>query len=364
MKLRPHLQGTNAAALLRGGTIKASAPCRVDSGGTFDIRALSLPLEKLSPVTLNIAVDLRTTVVLSGFQEGFIKISSGGIEQEEVWPLEKAPLNSPLGTIAAAVSHFGFHGLEVRIEAEAPVQAALGGSSTALVALLKALSALREISGGTSMPPGAILHLAFQLEDSIAGGYCGAQDHAAAVYGGVNLWLWRFSEQGRLAQRIRLLDTRGENALSERLLIANSGIKHISGQINRGWVRNFLSGTNRHLWLEANEAVGRLARALKAGRWKEAVNALRDEMSIRRRLTPDALLPVTNRLIAEAEAHDCGARFAGAGAGGCVWAIGGKRAVSRLREAWGAILSGLGGAGILDCKVASQGARLEAHINS
>jgi D-glycero-alpha-D-manno-heptose-7-phosphate kinase len=364
MKIESRIQGTNAAALLRGGIIKASAPCRVDSGGTFDIRALALPLEGLSPVTLNIAVSLRTTVVLSGFQEGLIKISSGGIGHEEILPFEEAPFNSPLGTMSAAVSHFGYHGLAVRIEAEAPVQSALGGSSTALVALLKALSALREASGGRRMPPGAILHLAFQLEDSLAGGFCGAQDQAAAVYGGVNLWFWRFSEPGRLAKRIRLLDSKGENALSERLLIANSGIKHISGEINRGWARDFLSGGNRNLWLKANDAVTRLADALRAGRWKEAVNAVREEMAIRSRLTPDALVPVTTRLIQEAEANNCGARFAGAGSGGCVWAIGEKRDVSRLREAWGAILSGVDGAGILDCRVASRGAVVEAHISS
>ena len=43
---------------------------------------------------------------------------------------------------------------------------------------------------------------------------------------------------------------------------------------------------------------------------------LKEEMSIRREITPDALIPITGKLIDQAEKTGCGARFAGAGAGG------------------------------------------------
>ncbi|MCU0540165.1 MAG: galactokinase, partial [Desulfobacterales bacterium] len=50
---------------LSRGPVSASAPCRVDMGGTLDIRTFSYPLQHRGPCTLNIALDLRTTVSLA-----------------------------------------------------------------------------------------------------------------------------------------------------------------------------------------------------------------------------------------------------------------------------------------------------------
>ena len=76
-----------------------------------------------------------------------------------------------------------------------------------------------------------------------------------------------------------------------------------------------------------------------------------EEMKIRRRITPDALIPVTDRLIQTAEKTGCGARFAGAGAGGSVWAIGEADQINKLRKKWSEMLESVKGASILDCGV-------------
>ena len=60
--------------------IHTSVPCRVDFGGTLDIRTLFLPLQHLAPSTFNMALDLRTSVRLSPWQKGCIKVSSRGFE--------------------------------------------------------------------------------------------------------------------------------------------------------------------------------------------------------------------------------------------------------------------------------------------
>jgi D-glycero-alpha-D-manno-heptose-7-phosphate kinase len=39
----------------------------VDSGGTWDIRSMALPMQAIDPVTLNIALSLRTRVQLVPF---------------------------------------------------------------------------------------------------------------------------------------------------------------------------------------------------------------------------------------------------------------------------------------------------------
>ena len=137
-RYRPIIQSIKE--LLEKQPIEASAPCRIDSGGTWDIRALALPFEKIKPVTVNIALNLRTHVTLAPFEDGKVKLLSKGFSHGEMYPFENLPFNSHFGLFFAAVSHFGFHGLQVQIKSDSPVKSALGGSSTALIALLKALS--------------------------------------------------------------------------------------------------------------------------------------------------------------------------------------------------------------------------------
>ncbi|HEX9911330.1 MAG TPA: hypothetical protein VGA86_10620, partial [Desulfatiglandales bacterium] len=184
-----------ARKILKNCTIEASAPCRIDSGGTWDIRTMALPMDAIKPVTLNIALSLRTRVVLLPFEDGMVKVSSEGFPETGPHDFRTLPFDSPFGLFFSATSYFGFHGLEVRIASDSPSKAALGGSSTALVALIKSLSKLAALSGRSPLPRKNILHLAYQMEDAVSSGKCGIQDQAAAVFGGVNLWQWHFGDR-------------------------------------------------------------------------------------------------------------------------------------------------------------------------
>ena len=95
------------------------------------------------------------------------------------------------------------------------------------------------------------------------------------------------------------------------------------------------------------------------GRWKEAARALRDEVAIRREITPEAFTPVISRLIMESEEMGCGARFAGAGGGGSVWALGETDAIERLRGVWEDSLKPTRNGRILDCAIDPDGVRAE-----
>lgn len=350
------IKAVSATKTLTSAPIEASAPCRIDSGGTWDIKALSLPFEGVRPVTVNIALNLRTRVRMMPFKKDRIKISSRGFESHETSCLfSELPLEPPFGIFFGAVARFGFAGLEIQIESDSPVRSALGGSSTALTALLKALSLLGERLGRRHLPPREILALGYQIEDGISGGFCGMQDQAAAVYGGVNLWQWRYGGTCSPYVRKSLLDAGGCRELSRHLMVANSGQYHDSAGINRAWVRGFLSGKTRAGWIEANKAVHQLAESLKSCDWKRAGKALKKEMAIRREITPDAITPATESLIEAAESRGCGARFTGAGGGGAVWAIGGMERIQALRPRWEEILAGLKGGRILDCSVDSKG---------
>lgn len=335
--------------------VEASAPCRIDSGGTWDIRALALPLQQIGPISLNVAINLRTTVALSPYQDGKVSISSEGFTRDEAFLIDNLPFNSPFGPFFGAISWFGFHGLKIRITSQSPVRSALGGSSTALVALVKALSILSHRLGGRLMQARDILHLAYHLEDAMAGGYCGMQDHAAAVYGGVNQWNWYYGDPKAPFKRTRLLDRKGQQEFSRRLLVAYSGKQHVSSHINRKWIKDFLSGHTRKEWIKVNEVVQCLAQSIKARDWGRTVSLLREEMALRREFTPESLIPITDKLVAQAEAEACGARFAGAGKGGTMWAFGELEAIERLKQKWESTLLPMKGARILDCAVDPQG---------
>ncbi len=82
--------------ILESGPVAASAPCRVDLGGTLDIRTFSYPLRHLQPCTLNIAIDLRTTVRMAPHTRGRIKVSSRGFRAAE-FEAGRAPYRHPLG---------------------------------------------------------------------------------------------------------------------------------------------------------------------------------------------------------------------------------------------------------------------------
>ncbi len=343
--------------ILERNPVRASAPCRVDSGGTWDIKAMALPMAPAEPVTVNMALTLRTTVDLSPWDDGWIRISSAGF-RSRTFKADRLSFTPPFGLFLAAASCFGYHGMEIRIRSRSPVKSALGGSSTALVALVRALCGVRAMLDGKKFARPDILHLSYHLEDAVAGGNCGLQDQAAAVYGGVHQWLWHYGHRTRFYKRIPLLDRAGRKELSERFLLAYTGKSHVSVRTNRKWVREFLSGQGRKEWLQSNRIVHRLGDAILKRDWESAAARLREETDLRRRLTPEAFIPLTERLVDLAEKTGCGARFAGAGAGGCVWALGKRRAVFRLRKAWEETLAPVKNARIIPCAIDAKGVQL------
>lgn len=337
--------------------ITASAPCRIDSGGTWDIKSLALPLENLKPLTLNIALNLRTSVTLLPYKTGWVKISSDNFNTYESSELPAAPFNSQFGIFFAIVSFFNFHGVEVVIKSTSPVKAGLGGSSTAVVAAIKALSIAGKDLGRKTINEDDILYISYHMEDAINGGMCGSQDQGAAVFGGINKWTWNYSNKEIPFYRESLLNEDKQRELSKHILVAYSGKTHISHKTNRVWVGEFLAGQTRAGWIEVNKIVNRLANNLKFGEWKEASKDLIKEVAIRREITPEAFTPVIDNLIKESEEIGCGARFAGAGGGGSLWALGEIEDINTLRRSWAKILQETRDGKILECSIDPSGVK-------
>ena len=341
--------------LLESETIEASAPCRIDMGGTLDIPTFYYPLGHLSPCTFNIALKLRTRVRLLPYSRGRIKISSRGFKDAQ-FPADAVPFDHPMGLMFATAAFFNAEGIHIDIESQSPPRSALGGSSAAAVALVAAFLKLKEHpdSGSRSNRRGVAL-LAYQLEQATAGVACGFQDQLAAAYGGVNAWFWQTDPDRSVFRRKIVVGKKFHKELEGHLLLAYCGKPHESKNINGRWVKQFLRGINRDLWAQVIACTRQFVEAMAGLNFKQAAAHMNRETGIRRTMTPEVLDKVGEQLTGIALQNDCGVRFTGAGGGGCLWALGETENIDRLRPLWQESLSSHKEACLLDVGIDSKG---------
>ncbi|OQY04721.1 MAG: galactokinase [Desulfobacteraceae bacterium 4572_123] len=336
--------------ILEQQPVEASAPCRIDMAGTLDLATFFYPLQYLGPCTSNIAIDSRTRVRLFPYRRGWIKVSSRGFESAEFLS-GQAPFAHRLGLMFAIAAFFRAEGIHIMIDSASPPRSALGGSSSAGVALIAAFLKLIEPEEDCAIPRRRIALLAHALEQSVAAVPCGMQDQLAAAYGGVHVWHWQVKEQEACFSRKPLVEKKDYNYLEDRLLLAYCGVPHESCDINGRWVRQFLAGRHRDEWFEICKCARKFATALADKNLASACMAMNREVEIRRGLTPDVLDSVGEKLVRTAVDGGCGARFTGAGGGGCIWALGNAGDIEKLREKWKEVLACREGAGLLNAVI-------------
>lgn len=343
--------------------IEASAPCRIDMGGTLDISTFYLPLTHFEPCTFNIAINLRTRVRLLPFRKGIIRVSSKGFESAE-YPLDKAPFEHPLGLMFAVAAYFRADGIHIHIDSSSPPCGALGGSSAAATALVAAFVKGLEQMGKKPISREKIAVLAQALESSVAGVPCGLQDQLAAAFGGVNAWFWKGGIDAPMFEQKIIVGANKLKDLENHLLLAYCGMPHESRDINGRWVRQFLSGQYRQNWAEIIHLTKKFVEALSAGNYKEASLLMNRETKIRKKMTPDVLDEIGEMLVISAAENKCGARFTGAGGGGCVWALGEAADISTLKEIWKEVLLKRKDARILDARIDPDGLNVSMLSNA
>lgn len=337
--------------------IEASAPCRVDVGGTLDISTFFYPLQQTAPCTVNMALNLRTRVRLLPNRNRKVRVSSKGFKSAE-YSIADAPFQHPLGLVFAVAAFFRAEGVHILIDSASPPKSALGGSSVAAVALVAAfVGALGQIQTLTLALRKKIALLAHAIEVSVAGVPCGLQDQLAAAFGGVHAWYWQAGLQGVGFRRRSLINRKDFEKMGRHLLLAYCGVPHESRNVNARWVGQFLNGTRRSQWQEIVSCTHRFADALAAADYRTAAAAMNRETAIRRKMTPDVLDAVGRRLVDAAGRFSCGARFAGAGGGGCIWALGHPDDIGRLKEAWETILAERKDACLLASQIDAEGLR-------
>ena len=331
--------------------IQSSVPCRVDLGGTLDISTFYLSLNHLSPSCFNIALDLRTRVWLTPWQKGEVKVSSTGFDTA-VFKKDEAPFNHPMGLMFACAAYFNAHGVHIHIDSASPPRSALGGSSSAAVAIVAAFDHALE----KQMDPEQIAWLAHYIEAGVAGVPCGMQDQLAAAFGGVNQWIWKMGRQSPVFERKPVFDSDADTAaFNSNILIAYCGIVHTSKDINKQWVDSFISGKTRSVFEKIVQLTKEFSTAVFNRDFRQAAGLMNQETRLRLEMTPDVLDKVGKKWFEKAVACSCGARFTGAGGGGCLWAIGQAADIEILKPIWQKILGSVDTAKILDTKIDTQG---------
>jgi D-glycero-alpha-D-manno-heptose-7-phosphate kinase len=143
--------------------------------------------------------------------------------------------------------------------------------------------------------------------------------------------------------------------LNSNILVAYCGIPHVSRDINSQWVKTFVNGRTRNAFATIAGLTNAFSEALAAGDFQQTADIMIEETRIRLEMTPDVLDNTGKKLFDAAKAHGCGARFTGAGGGGCLWAIGPRDQIKALIPGWQQILDSIETAMILDTKIENKG---------
>lgn len=309
-------------------SVTVSCPHRLSVGGTWDLPALALPYAKMSPMTINMAINLRTIVTIENGNK--IVICDNGIDNI----YHHYDFTGKCGLIHAILAHFDLKDVKVSLEFEAPKKSGLGGSGVLCVALI---SAINEYLGYNLMP-GEIIRLAHNIEDGMNFSLTGFQDQCAAVYGGINKFMWKFGS-GLCWHSIKFDSIRSDYVidipkLNNRLILAYLGHSHNSNEINQLQIESFLSGDKK--WFEILKLTKKFAITLQYYDWQKCIRLLNYETEIRNALVPERMTEKCYQM--QKQAHDLGCSFttAGAGGGGCVWSLcPDMQSRDKLKGAWG-----------------------------
>jgi D-glycero-alpha-D-manno-heptose-7-phosphate kinase len=282
------------------------------AGGGTDLPPF---LEGVGGRIVGLAVDIRVRATVEPFDPGWVRLelpvvglafSRRATDARNREPsarlLEEALLGTGIGD-----------GVRLRVDTDLTPGAGLGGSASAAVAILAALSA--SLDGGDDEPSrDSLVERAVRVERDGLGLACGFQDQTLAAWGG--LLDLRFDARG-LSQRTALAaDPALLAGLQAGLLLLDTGVRRVSGEVI-GRAR-YAAPSSAELVAAAGEVVdgiaaGSLPRVLAAMRRSAAAKASRD---------PEANAAALH-LAARVEALGAEVvRLCGAGGGGhvLVWA--------------------------------------------
>ena len=296
--------------------IEIQSPTRVDlAGGTLDMWPLYSFLG--SALTINVAIDIWTKAKIETRDDKKVIIQSFDLKKE--WEFSRLSdlflaQDKNLVLFQKILKHYPSvaTGFRLITSSESPIGGGLGGSSSLVISILKAMDQLAEIKPRTTAE---IVHLAHNIEAEVLRTPTGTQDYYPAVTGGVSFIEYTATEIKQT--NLNLQDT----PLNDHFLLVYTGRSHHSGLNNFEVLKSAVAGDEKVLSAlsDIRDIALELKQAIQKKEWKKLPDLFKAEYVARIKLTPAFTSPeieILSRICIEAGA--LAVKICGAGGGGCV----------------------------------------------
>jgi D-glycero-alpha-D-manno-heptose-7-phosphate kinase len=328
--------------------IESSAPTRIDlAGGTLDIWPLYLFHEGAQ--TINAALSVRARCSIRPRGDTRIAIVSGDTGhrvEADHWSALRD--NHDVRLLGLLIHHFRVEGLELHTRSESPVGAGIAGSSAMNIAVCGALAKWTS----ASLTPDALMQIAMNVEAQAIDVPTGVQDYRPAVYGGVSA-----VELGVAGIRRVALPVSAED-LEQRIVVAYTGASRNSGINNWEVTKRHIDGDAavKDSFARIRDIAAAMRIALERRDWIEVGRQIAEEWENRKRLAPGVTTPSIDAMLQAARnAGAMAGKVCGAGGGGCLFCLTEPDRKAAVRQALADA-----GARVLDCRIETEGLRVEA----
>jgi len=303
--------------VLKNKKIIVKAPGRVDLGGGIDHRIISLICQDNDLSTFNIAIKLYTHITLESYKKNFILIDSDKVGQKEI-SSSNSQFNDKFGLIAAIARFFNVDGVKITIKTEFPPMSGLGGSGSLGVALISAFVLALNLNNLFSKK--GIVWLAHSIEDSLFKN-TGLQDQAAACYGGINFWIWKYSKFQEIYQQEPIVNTKID--FEKHSLVIYSGCPHYLTRKGSKIIYSFLKKDNNLDFVKKiSENTAKFKESLLTDNIDLIIDCINTEEKLRSDFLEYKIPSAASKIITTARKNNCGVKFVGGGGGGCLWVLG------------------------------------------
>ena len=295
--------------------IRARAPLRIGiAGGGTDVDPYA---SEHGGLVFNTTIDKYAycTLIPNDTDEMTVVSAFGTVTQRLDLPLKFEDTAEDL--VRVVVNHFGItEGFKAFVRSDVPPGSGLGGSSTLMVAIIKAFADWKKIK----MSKHEIADLAVHLEREEIGLGGGKQDQYAAAYGGFNMMY--FTKEGVEVRPLKLKDSIIKE-LQDRCVLCYTGKSRESAAIIEEQVKELKKDESKEdAYDESKRLAVSISRALKLKDIDGAAALLNLAWEQKKKFSSKIANPRINDLYSTAMNNGAlGGKVSGAGGGGFMFFI-------------------------------------------
>ena len=296
--------------------IRARAPLRIGiAGGGTDVEPYA---SEHGGLVFNTTIDRYAycTLIPNDTDEMTVVSSNYGTVTEKLeLPLQYKGDAEDL--VRSVVNYFGVtEGFKAFVRSDVPPGSGLGGSSTLMVAIIKAFAEWKKVK----MSKSELAALAFHLEREEIGLGGGKQDQYAAAFGGFNMMY--FTKDGVEVKPVRLKDSVMKD-LQERSILCYTGKARESATIIEEQVKDLKNDISKEdAYEESKRLAASISRALKLKDVDGAAALLNLAWEQKKKFTSKISNARINDLYSTAMDNGAlGGKVSGAGGGGFMFFI-------------------------------------------